>query len=184
MKIKKLNFKNTHIITPNIFKDQRGYFFEVLNLNLLSNKIFNSKIKQVNQSFSKKNVIRGIHFQKYNQQHQFFYLSQGMVKLVLVDFRKKSSTFLKKIYLKLNSDKIKVIHTPPGVGSAFLTLSSKNTMVYIVDKSFKSGNEIGVMWNDKDLKIKWGIKKPIISIKDNSNKLLKDIDFNKIKTKL
>ena len=107
-----------------------------------------------------------------------------MVKLVLVDFRKKSSTFLKKIYLKLNSDKIKLIHTPPGVGSAFLTLSSKNTMVYIVDKSFKSGNEIGVMWNDKDLKIKWGIKKPIISIKDNSNKLLKDIDFNKIKTKL
>ena len=184
MNIKKLRFNNTHLITPNIFKDKRGLFFEVLNLNLLPKSIFNSKIKQINHSFSKKNVIRGIHFQKYDQQHQFFYLSQGIVKLVLIDFRIKSPTFLKKIYLKLNSEKIKIVHTPPGVGSAFLTLSQKNIMVYIVDKFYKPYNEIGIMWNDKDLKIKWGVYNPIISKKDSSNKYLKDIDFNKIKTKL
>ena len=57
-------------------------------------------------------------------------------------------------------------------------------MVYIVDKFYKPYNEIGIMWNDKDLKIKWGVYNPIISKKDSSNKYLKDIDFNKIKTKL
>ena len=54
MNIKKLRFNNTHLITPNIFKDKRGLFFEVLNLNLLPKSIFNSKIKQINHSFSKK----------------------------------------------------------------------------------------------------------------------------------
>lgn len=181
MEIKKLNFHNTHVIYPKKYKDERGFFFEVLNLKKISKKIFNSNILQINHSFSKKNVIRGIHFQKFNQQHQFFYVAKGKIKLVLVDFRKKSKTFLKKLYLTLDSSKFKIIHTPPGVGSGFLTLENKNIVIYFINKSYKSNNEIGVKWNDKDLNIKWGIHRPIISKKDMQNYELKDIDFNKIK---
>ena len=76
MKKIKTKFKDLFVVNTRVFKDKRGLFFEVLNLNLLPKSIFNSKIKQINHSFSKKNVIRGIHFQKYDQQHQFFYLSR------------------------------------------------------------------------------------------------------------
>ncbi len=177
MIISNLNFKNTHIIEPKVFNDNRGLFFESFNTKKI-NKIFNSKIVQINHSFSKKNVIRGIHLQYKDPQHQFFYLSQGQVKVVLVDFRFKSNTFLKKIYINLSDSNPKIIHTPPGVGTSFLTLKKSNTMMYFVSKIYSPNNELGILWNDPSLNIKWNIKNPTISKKDSSNLLVKDLKFN------
>ena len=177
MIISDLNFRNTHIIQPKVYNDNRGLFFESFNIKKL-NKIFNSKISQINHSFSKKNVIRGIHLQHRDPQHQFFYVSQGQVKVVLVDFRFKSNTFLKKIYIRLVESNPKIIHTPPGVGTSFLTLKKANTMMYFVSKTHNPDNELGILWNDPTLNIKWQIKNPIISNKDSSNLLVKDLKFN------
>ena len=183
MIISDLNFRNTHIIQPKVFNDNRGLFFESFNINKL-NKIFNSKISQINHSFSKKNVIRGIHLQHKDPQHQFFYVSQGRVKVVLVDFRFKSNTFLKKIYINLAESNPKIIHTPPGVGTSFLTLKKANTMMYFVSKTYNPDNELGILWNDPTLNIKWQIKNPIISNKDSSNLLVKDLKFNNFNFKI
>jgi len=177
MIISDLNFNNTHIIRPEVFNDNRGFFFESFNIKKL-NKIFNATISQINHSFSKKNVIRGIHLQHKDPQHQFFYVSQGQVKVVLVDFRIKSETFLKKIYIKLSDSNPMIIHAPPGVGTSFLTLEKANTMMYFVSKTYNPKNELGILWNDPLLKIKWNIKNPIISKKDLSNLLVKDLKFN------
>ena len=183
MIISDLKFRNTHIIQPKVFNDNRGLFFESFNINKL-NKIFNSKISQINHSFSKKNVIRGIHLQHRDPQHQFFYVSQGQVKVVLVDFRFKSNTFLKKIYISLVESNPKIIHTPPGVGTSFLTLKKANTMMYFVSKTYNPDNELGILWNDPTLNIKWQIKNPIISNKDSSNLLVKDLKFNNFNFKI
>ena len=169
MIISDLSFQNTHCIKPKVYKDSRGLFFESFNSNKL-NTIFKTNIKQINHSSSKKNVIRGIHLQHKNPQHQFFYLALGEVKLVLVDFRSNSNTFLKKIYMSLTQVHPKLIHTPPGVGTSFLTMKTENIMMYFVSKTYDPKNELGILWNDPDLKIDWKIPKDeiIVSEKDNN----------------
>lgn len=179
MIISDLSFQNTHCIKPKVYKDSRGLFFESFNSNKL-NTIFKTNIKQINHSFSKKNVIRGIHLQHKNPQHQFFYLALGEVKLVLVDFRSNSNTFLKKIYMSLTQVQPKLIHTPPGVGTSFLTMKTENIMMYFVSKTYDPKNELGILWNDPTLNIKWNIKNPIISRNDSVNLLVKNIKFNNL----
>ena len=177
MIITQINFNNTHLIKPKIFNDIRGLFFESFNSQKL-NSIFKTNIVQTNHSFSKKNVIRGIHFQHKKPQHQFFYVAYGAFKVVLVDFRTNSHTFLKKKYLNLNHQNPLLIHTPPGVGTSFLSLNKENIMVYLVSKQYDPKTEMGILWNDHTLNIKWNCKNPLVSKKDLSNLLVKDIEFN------
>ena len=99
MKIKSLEFENTHILYPQIFYDFRGFFYEQYNSKFISQMGIKFNLKQSNISYSKKNILRGIHFQKKFPQNQFMELIHGSIDLVLVDFRKNSKTFLKKIYL-------------------------------------------------------------------------------------
>ena len=174
MKIKSLEFENTHILYPQIFYDFRGFFYEQYNSKFISQMGIKFNLKQSNISYSKKNILRGIHFQKKFPQNQFMELIHGSIDLVLVDFRKNSKTFLKKIYLKLDSKNKKIIHTPPGVGSAFLTKSNNNIVLYHVDKFYNINNEVGILWNDEILNIKWAIKKPILSYKDRKNITVKE----------
>ncbi len=174
MKIKSLKFKDTNILYPKLYKDRRGFFYEQYNSKIISELGIKFNLKQSNVSYSKKNILRGIHFQKKSPQNQFMQVILGCIDLVLVDFRKDSKTFLNKIYFKLDSKKKEIIHTPPGVGSAFLTRSNKNVILYHVDKYFNSKNEVGIIWNDNTLNINWAIKKPILSYKDKKNITVKE----------
>ena len=118
MKIIKYKIKGIFKILPSIHKDKRGYFFESYHEKKYK-KIFFSKFVQDDHSFSKKNVLRGIHFQYKNPQSQLLYLVTGRIFLVLVDFRPKSKTFLKHQIFNLNSKNHEQIFSPPGVGCAF-----------------------------------------------------------------
>ena len=180
MKIIKYKIKGIFKILPSIHKDKRGYFFESYHEKKYK-KIFFSKFVQDDHSFSKKNVLRGIHFQYKNTQSQLLYLVTGCIFLVLVDFRPESKTFLKHQIFNLNSKNHEQIFSPPGVGCAFYSITNYTHLIYKISELYKKNCEIGVIWNDPLLKIKWPCTKPILSDKDKGYLSIDKINFQKLK---
>ena len=146
--IKKTKFKDLILVNNKSFKDNRGYFKE-----LLLEKNLKKKFPFLVMSFSKKNVIRGLHLQTRNSQGKFVSVIKGKIFDVVIDLRKKS----------------KSIFIPPGFAHGFCTLSKENYIVYSCTRYRDKRYEIGIKYNDKDLKINWPIKNPIISNKDRNN---------------
>jgi dTDP-4-dehydrorhamnose 3,5-epimerase len=167
--IKKSKLKDLVIIKNTSFKDKRGYFKE-----LLREKKLKKKFPFLVMSFSKKNVIRGLHLQKNNSQGKFISVIKGKIFDVVVDLRKNSKTYGKCLSTILSEKNSKSIFIPPGFAHGFCALSKENYVVYSCTKYRDEKSEIGIKFNDKDLKIKWPIKKPIISNKDKKNLSLED----------
>ena len=167
--IKKSKFKDLVIIKNTSFRDKRGYFKE-----LLREKKLKKKFPFLVMSFSKKKVIRRIHLQKNNSQGKFISVIKGKIFDVVVDLRKNSKTYGKCLSTILSEKNSKSIFIPPGFAHGFCALSKENYVVYSCTKYRDEKSEIGIKFNDKDLKIKWPIKKPIISNKDKKNLSLED----------
>ena len=166
---KKSEFKDLVIINNTSFKDKRGYFKE-----LLREKKLKKRFPFLVMSFSKKNVIRGLHLQRKNSQGKFISVIKGKIFDVVVDLRKNSKTYGKYLSTILSEKNSKSIFIPPGFAHGFCALSNENYVVYSCTKYRDEKSEIGIKFNDKDLKINWPIKKPIISNKDKNNLSLKD----------
>ena len=167
--IKKSKFKDLITISNTSFKDKRGYFKE-----LLKEKKLKKRFPFLVMSFSKKNVIRGLHLQKKNSQGKFVSVIKGKIFDVVVDLRKNSKTYGKYFSTILSEKNSKSIFIPPGFAHGFCALSKENYVVYSCTKYRDEKSEIGIKFNDQDLKINWPIKKPIISNKDKNNLSLKD----------
>ena len=167
----KINIKGIKIFKSKIFYDNRGYFKEVYKKKLLANKelIFDCV------SVSKKNVLRGLHLQIKNSQAKFVTVIKGKIFDVAVDLRKNSNTFGKYFSIIL-SDKgtYSTIYIPEGFAHGFCGLEKENIVYYGCSNYREKKHEIGIVWNDKDLKIKWPIKKPILSKKDLNNILFEE----------
>ena len=171
--IKKTKFKDLVIISNTSFKDKRGYFKE-----LLKEKKLKKRFPFLVMSFSKKNVIRGLHLQRKNSQGKFISVIKGKIFDVVVDLRKNSKTYGKYLSTILSEKNSKSIFIPPGFAHGFCALSNENYVVYSCTKYRDEKSEIGIKFNDQDLRINWPTKKPIISNKDKNNISLKD--FKKI----
>ena len=171
--IKKSKIKDLVIISNILYKDKRGYFKE-----LLKEKKLKKRFPFLVMSFSKKNVIRGLHLQKKNSQGKFVSVIKGKIFDVVVDLRKNSKTYGKYFSTILSEKNSKSIFIPPGFAHGFCALSKENYVVYSCTKYRDEKSEIGIKFNDKDLKIIWPIKRPIISDKDKNNISLKE--FKKI----
>ena len=172
--IKKSKFKDLLIISNTTFKDKRGYFKE-----LLKEKKLKKRFPFLVMSFSKKNVIRGLHLQKRNSQGKFISVIKGKIFDVVVDLRKNSKTYGKYLTTILSEKNSKSIFIPPGFAHGFCTLSNENYVVYSCTKYREKKYEIGIKYNDKDLNIKWPIMNPIISKKDKNN-----LSFKEFKKKI
>lgn len=170
--ILKSKTKDVKIVINKSFFDKRGYFKE-----LLKEKDLNVKFPFLVMSFSKKNVIRGMHLQTKNSQGKFVSVIKGKIFDVIIDLRKNSKTFGKKITSILSEKNSKSIYVPPGFAHGFCGLSKENYVIYSCTKYREEKYEVGISYNDKDLKINWPVKKPIISVKDRNN--LKFSDFIK-----
>ena len=174
MKTLKTNFKGLEIFeSQNIF-DNRGYFREVF----IQKKTKNDLIFTV-ASKSKKNVLRGLHMQVKKQQGKYVSVVKGKILDVCVDCRTNSKSFGKNYKIILSEKNGKSIYIPPGFIHGFLGLEKENIVVYGCTNYRDKDSEMGVIWNDADLKIKWPIKKPIISDKDKNNISFKE--FKKLK---
>ena len=170
----KTKFNNLVLLKKHKFLDSRGYFQElVMEKNIKKNFPFHV------MSFSKKNIIRGLHIQTKNPQGKFITVIKGKIFDVAVDLRKNSKTY-GKYYSKILSEKNSTsIYIPPGFAHGFCTLDKENFVIYSCTQYRNVKSEIGIKYNDQDLNIKWPIKKPILSIKDKKNYSLKEF-FNKI----
>ena len=166
---KKSEFKDLVIINNTSFKDKRGYFKE-----LLREKKLKKRFPFLVMSFSKKNVIRGLHLQKKNSQGKFISVIKGKIFDVAVDLRKNSKTYGKYLSTILSEKNSKSIFIPPGFAHGFCALAKENYVVYSCTKYRDEKSEIGIKFNDKDLRINWPTKKPIISDKDKNNLSLKE----------
>ena len=172
--IKKTLFKDLLVIENSSFKDTRGYFKE-----LLLEKNLNIKFLFTVMSFSKKNVIRGLHLQTKKSQGKFISVIKGKVFDVAVDLRKSSKTFGKYYKSILSEKNCRSIYIPPGFAHGFCTLEKENYVIYSCTNYRDKNSEVGIKYNDKILNIKWPVKNPIISSKDKNN-----LDFNQFVKKL
>ena len=163
MKIINKKLKNLFLIKHNVFKDKRGYFKEIIR----ENKI-NTKFPFVVMSYSKKNVVRGLHLQTKKSQGKFVSVIKGRVFDVAVDLRKKSKTFGKYFSCILSEANATSIYIPPGFAHGFQALEKDNYVIYSCSRYRDKNSEISINCNDKDLNIKWPINKKILSKKDKN----------------
>ena len=163
MKIK-TKFKDLFLVQQNRFLDNRGYFKELIQEYKL-----NLKFPFVVMSFSKKNVIRGLHIQTKNSQGKLLSVIKGKIFDVALDLRKNSKTYGKYFSCILSEKNSKSIYIPPGFAHGFCGLDKENYVIYSCTKYRNSRTEVGIKFDDPFLKIKWPVKKPIVSIKDRKN---------------
>ena len=165
----KTKFDGLILVKNKKFNDSRGYFRE-----LIIEKNIKVKFPFQVMSFSKKNVIRGLHIQTKNPQGKFVTVIKGTIFDVTVDLRKKSKTYGKYFSKILSAKNSLSIYIPPGFAHGFCALDKENFVVYSCTQYRNAKSEIGIKYNDQDLNIKWPIKKPILSIKDKKNYSLKN----------
>lgn len=164
---KKLNILGCYLITPKLFKDGRGSFQEIYNEKNFY-KITGTKysFKQNNISVSNKNVLRGLHFQIKKPQGKLIKVLNGSIFDVFVDLRKKSPTYKKIQTINLKKSDNLILWLPPGIAHGFYSITSNVILNYKVTQFYDPADEYTLKWNDKNLKIKWPSKKPILSKKD------------------
>ena len=169
--------KGLFIIEPQIFEDGRGFFLESYNYNTFKEIGIENIFVQDNHSKSLKGVLRGLHLQSgdYSQAKLISVLEGSMLDIV-VDLRENSKTFGKYFSIELNEKSKKMLFIPKGFAHGFLTLEDNTEIFYKCDNFYNSKNEIGIIWNDKDLNINWNFEKYdidenklIISEKDKNN---------------
>lgn len=169
MIFKECNIKGLFVITPRVYKDDRGYFFESFNQKEFSRKTgINAKnFLQDNQSKSCKNVLRGLHFQNPpNAQAKLVRVLAGSVLDVVVDIRKNSPTYGNHYKIVLSSENFKMLYVPEGFAHGFLTLEDNTVFSYKCSYYYNKESEGSILWNDTTLNIDWKINKPILSEKD------------------
>lgn len=176
MKINKTFIENLLIIEPQLFKDDRGFFYESYNKNNLD-KFLNIVFVQDNESKSDKGVIRGLHFQAPPfEQTKLVRCVSGNILDVAVDLRTNSKTYGKSFSIELSSENNKQLFIPKGFAHGFQVLSETAIVNYKVDNFYNPKSDSGIIWNDKDLSINWNHDlKPILSVKDLTLISFKDL---------
>ena len=150
------------IIKTIIYKDKRGFLKETFNNRLFKNKTFPFDI----MSYSKKNVLRGLHLQLKKPQSKIITVTHGKIFDVAIDLRKNSKTFGKYVSIVISDTDNFSFFIPEGFAHGFLCLSKKCTVNYKCSNYRNAKSERTLSWNDKKIDIKWPIKKPILSKKD------------------
>ena len=166
MKFVETKIKDLWEITPVVHRDHRGYFMESFQVEQLRERGIHGPFVQDNQSFSKKGVLRGLHFQKSPRaQGKLISVCFGEVLDVVVDIRKSSPTFGECYSCILDDRQHKILYVPEGMAHGFLALKD-SLFVYKCTRFYHRESEAGIVWNDPELAIDWGIDNPILSDKD------------------
>lgn len=166
MKVIKTKIKDLLIIEPKFFGDARGYFFESYQEKKYIEIGIPYTFVQDNRSRSVKGVLRGLHFQKTKPQGKLVSVLSGEVLDVAVDLRPDSETFGQHEAVILSGENNRQLFVPPGFAHGFLVLSEIADFYYKCTDYYDPSDEGGLIWDDKDLAIEWGIKNPALSEKD------------------
>ena len=177
MKIKNKKLDGVKIISPKVFKDSRGYFFESFKSTQFSEHGLPNNFIQDNQVGSKRNVLRGLHYQLNKPQGKLIRVVLGSILDVAVDIRLGSPTFGKYQLAELSDENKNIFYVPEGFAHGYLVRSEESVVLYKCTNIYDPNDEYGIKWNDADIDIEWGIKSPKLSEKDKSYPFLKDQNF-------
>lgn len=168
MKVIDTGFKDLILIEPTIFSDERGYFYESFNEKTWKEKVGTvPTFVQDNESLSHQGVLRGLHFQKEPfSQGKLVRVVKGSVLDVAVDLRKDSPTYGEHYKVELSGANKKQLYVPEGFAHGFLNLEDSTIFSYKCTHFYNKESEDGLLWNDPELNINWGIKNPVLSEKD------------------
>ncbi|NJK97251.1 MAG: dTDP-4-dehydrorhamnose 3,5-epimerase [Bacteroidetes bacterium] len=181
MKLIKTDIPDLLIIEPNVFQDERGYFFESYNKNKYAEQNINIEFVQDNQSKSGYGVIRGLHYQlNPNAQTKLVRVLQGAIWDVAVDIRKGSQTYGKWFGIELSAENKYQLLVPQGFAHGFSVLTDETIVYYKCDDYYSPQNERGIIYNDSQLNVDWKIpaSKAVLSAKDIKHPSFREADNN------
>ncbi len=175
MIIERQILKEVLLLKPQVFKDDRGYFFESFKQNLFKDKGLELNFVQDNEAFSSNpGIIRGLHYQLGKPQGKLVHVVAGAIKDVAVDIRTNSPDFGKSIIIDLDSKSHNMLFIPEGFAHGYLVKEENTIVHYKCTNYYDPSSEFGIFWNDKDLNIDWGVTDPLLSEKDSNLPNLKD----------
>ena len=157
----KTKFRGLFIVNTKVYRDKRGWLKEEFKKKFIKKNLIFTLV-----SNSKRNVLRGLHMQTKKSQDKFLSVLKGKVLDVAVDLRKNSKTYGKHFKIILSEKNGKHLFVPKGFAHGILGLDKENILHYACSNYRDPKSEISIKWNDIDLKINWGVKKPIVSKKD------------------
>lgn len=166
MQVIKKSLEGLLEIIPTVYKDERGYFFETYNKQAFEAHGLPTHFVQDNQSFSKKGVVRGLHFQREpHAQGKLVRVVMGRVLDFAVDIRPNSPTFGQYEAVELDATRGNLFYVPEGFAHGFVALED-SVFIYKCTNLYNKASEGGILWNDPTLNIDWQVTNPIVSSKD------------------
>jgi dTDP-4-dehydrorhamnose 3,5-epimerase len=176
MQIKQTDFAGLLVIEPDCFRDERGFFLEAFQSSRYRAAGIRDEFVQDNHSRSAKGVMRGLHFQVKRPQAQIVTVIRGRIFDVAVDLRAGSATFSQWYGIELSDDGPRQLYMAAGFAHGFCVLSEFADLHYKVSRLYDHADEGGLVWNDRDVGIRWPIEKPIVSPRDAAYPKLHELD--------
>jgi dTDP-4-dehydrorhamnose 3,5-epimerase len=173
--ISRLSISGAFLAEPSCFRDERGWFFESWRDSGYAAAGVSEPFVQDNVSCSSRNVLRGLHYQASDAQGQLVTIVSGRVFDVIVDLRRSSPTFGKHESIVLEDTSPRQLYMPAGVAHGFCVISDVAILNYKCTKYYKAAMERGVRWSDPDLAIQWPVVEPLLSPRDKTYPLLREI---------
>ena len=165
------------ILEPRVFGDERGFFFESYNQQIMSGVGIAEQFVQDNHSCSARNVIRGLHYQVKRPQGKLVRVVEGEILDVAVDLRRSSPSFGRWEAVRLSGENKRMLWIPVGLAHGFRVLSEKAHVLYKATDFYSPEHERTLAWNDPELKIDWELKgEPIVSAKDQRGAAFRDAE--------
>lgn len=164
---KALSIPDIILVEPEVFPDTRGCFFEIFKESVFNAANLPVHFPQDNFSLSKKDVLRGLHYQNYPKaQGKLIVVLKGSIWDVAVDIRRNSPTYLKWISAELNDKNRAMLYIPSGFAHGFLSLTEDVHLLYKCTNEYDPVSDTGIRWDDPDIGIRWPVENPIVSEKD------------------
>lgn len=173
MQSEKLNIEGLVLVTPDVFGDARGFFFESYNYDKFRGIGIDTVFVQDNHSASVKDTLRGLHFQTAPGQAKLLRVLRGNIWDVAVDMRPGSPTLGKWVGVELSEENRKMFYIPVGFAHGFCVLSDYAEVAYKCSSVYNKDTETGVAWDDPDIAVAWPVKTPVLSERDKTNQSFK-----------
>ena len=175
MKFTPLEIPEVILVEPDVYGDARGYFQETFNAAKYAAHGITGPFVQDNFSFSRRGVLRGLHYQRRQPQGKLVFVARGEVFDVAVDLRRSSPTFGRWVGRLLNDRNHHQMWVPPGFAHGFCVLSEEVEFLYKCTQLYDPADDRGLAWNDPDLGIAWPITGPSLSVKDTRLPVLREV---------
>lgn len=182
MKIVETDLPGCLILEPQVFGDDRGFFYESFNRDKLAAQGLDLQIVQGNVSRSMRGVLRGLHYQWPKPQGKLVSVLEGEVWDVAVDIRRGSATFGQWSAVVLTAENKRHFWIPEGFAHGFAVLSEQATFTYLCTQTYDRDADASIRWNDATLAIDWPLGAPLLSDKDARAPFLEDIPEERLPT--